>query len=75
MSPSGELSLAGHAPAIGQHPRNFMIDNSGELVFVANRDNNHIVAVSPGFSRQVLLNYTGTEVNGAIGCLCDPDGN
>ena len=59
---TGELSLVGHEPAIGQHPRNFMIDESGELVFVANRDSKHIVV----FRRDPLtgaLNYTGTELN------------
>jgi 6-phosphogluconolactonase len=58
---TGELNLSGHEPAIGQHPRNFMIDESGEMVFVANRDSNHIVV----FRRDPLtgeLNYTGTEL-------------
>ncbi len=58
---SGKLSLIGHEPTIGEHPRNFMIDESGELVFVANRDNNHVVL----FQRDPLtgtLNYTGVEV-------------
>jgi 6-phosphogluconolactonase len=58
---TGELSISGHEPAIGQHPRNFMIDKSGELVFVANRDSNHIVV----FRRDPAtgaLNYTNTEL-------------
>jgi 6-phosphogluconolactonase len=58
---TGELSLAGHESTIGQHPRNFMIDERGGLVFVANRDSNHIVV----FRRDPLtgaLNYTGTEL-------------
>lgn len=58
---TGELSLAGHEPAMGQHPRNFMIDDSGELVFVANRDSNHIVVFSRDPSTGAL-NYTGTEL-------------
>jgi 6-phosphogluconolactonase len=44
-----------------------MIDESGELVFIANRDSNHIVV----FRRDPLtgaLNFTGTEliVPGAV---------
>jgi 6-phosphogluconolactonase len=58
---SGELSLAGHESTIGQHPRNFMIDESGELVFVANRDSNHIVVFRRDPATGVLK-YTGTEL-------------
>ena len=42
---TGELSLAGHESTIGQHHPNFMIDESGELVFVANRDSDHSVVL------------------------------
>ena len=59
--PTGELRLVGHESTIGEHPRNFLIDQSGELLFVANRFNNHIVL----FRRDPitgLLDYTGIEL-------------
>ena len=59
--PTGELTLVGHEPTIGEHPRNFMIDDKGEFLLVANRFNNHIVL----FRRDPmtgLLEFTGTEV-------------
>ena len=58
---TGELSLAGHVSTVGEHPRNFMMDVTGEFVFVANRDSNHIVV----FRRDVIngaLEFTGVEV-------------
>ena len=40
---NGELSLVGHEPTRGGHPRNFMIDRKGEFILVANRDNDNVV--------------------------------
>jgi 6-phosphogluconolactonase len=59
---TGELTLTGHEPAIGKHPRNFMIDGKGELVFVANRDSNHMVLFRRDPSTGVL-SHTGTELS------------
>jgi 6-phosphogluconolactonase len=39
----GGLSLIGHQPTGGKHPRNFKIDNHGELVFLANMHSDNIV--------------------------------
>lgn len=41
---NGELSPVGHFPTGGGHPRNFMVDPLGEILFVANRDGNHLKA-------------------------------
>lgn len=39
----GGLTLVGHQPTGGKHPRNFKIDNQGELVFVANMESDNVV--------------------------------
>lgn len=39
----GGLSLVGHQPTGGKHPRNFKIDNKGDFVFVANMHSDNIV--------------------------------
>jgi len=39
----GGLSLVGHQPTGGKHPRNFKIDTQGDLVFVANMESDNIV--------------------------------
>lgn len=59
-SETGELSLVGHESTIGEHPRNFMVDEKGEFVIVANRDNDHLVV----FRRDMEtgeLEFTGIE--------------
>ena len=40
---SGELTLVGHEPTRGAHPRNFEIDPSGKVLLVANRDSDNVV--------------------------------
>ncbi|HXL54686.1 MAG TPA: lactonase family protein [Chitinophagaceae bacterium] len=41
VSSDGKLAENGHQ-AVGQHPRNFMIDPTGRFLLVANRDSNNI---------------------------------
>ncbi|SHG20610.1 6-phosphogluconolactonase [Fodinibius roseus] len=58
---SGKLSLVGHEPTRGGHPRNFMIDRRGTYVLVANMDDDNIVV----FERDKEtgeLNYTGQQI-------------
>lgn len=40
---SGALTLVGHEPTYGQHPRNFAIDPSGNFLLVANQFTSNIV--------------------------------
>ncbi|MGF1636192.1 MAG: lactonase family protein [Cyclobacteriaceae bacterium] len=40
---TGKLSLIGHSPTLGGHPRNFCMDSQGEFVLVANRDADNVV--------------------------------
>lgn len=57
---SGELTLDEHVSTEGDHPRNFMVDEKGEFVIIANRDSDHIVV----FDRNTEtgeLHFTGTE--------------
>ncbi|WP_372635691.1 beta-propeller fold lactonase family protein [Fodinibius sp.] len=58
---SGKLSLVGHEPTRGGHPRNFMIDREGTYVLVANMDDDNIVV----FERNKAtgeLSYTGQQI-------------
>ncbi len=57
---TGELNPIGHESTIGGHPRNFMIDQRGEYLLVANRDHDHVLT----FRRDIesgLLSFTGFE--------------
>ncbi len=59
---TGELNPIGHESTIGGHPRNFMIDQQGEFLLVANRDHDHVLT----FRRDMengLLCFTGFEAN------------
>lgn len=59
---SGRLSLVGHEPTRGGHPRNFMMDQQGEFVLVANRDDDNVVV----FRRDTAtgkLSYTGEQAH------------
>ncbi|MEM8764365.1 MAG: lactonase family protein [Bacteroidota bacterium] len=40
---SGQLSLVGHEPTYGEHPRNFCISPSGNFLLVANQFTNNVV--------------------------------
>ncbi len=59
---TGELTSVGHEPTRGGHPRNFMIDQKGEFILVANRDDDNVVF----FSREHqsgTLEATGIELD------------
>jgi 6-phosphogluconolactonase len=58
---SGQLTLVGHEPTQGAHPRNFYMDQAGDFVLVANKDDDHFVM----FDRDKYtgkLEFTGREV-------------
>jgi 6-phosphogluconolactonase len=57
---TGELNIVGHEPTRGVHPRNFMVDEKGEYLMVANRDGNHVVIFRRD-SQSGLLEFTGNE--------------
>jgi len=57
---SGELTLVEHVSTEGDHPRNFMVDEEGEFVIVANRDSDHLVVFDRN-SETGDLTFTGTE--------------
>ena len=40
---TGLLTLVGHQPTLGQHPRHFAIDPTGAYLLVANRDSDNVV--------------------------------
>lgn len=40
---TGMLEPRGHVPSGGQHPRNFKVDEKGELLFVANMESDNVV--------------------------------
>lgn len=59
---TGTLTLAGHEPTRGSHPRNFMMDHLGEYVLVANRDDDNVVVF--GRDNQTgQLTYSGEQVS------------
>ncbi|MEX0780729.1 MAG: lactonase family protein [Balneolales bacterium] len=57
---TGFLSLSGHEPTRGGHPRNFGVDQKGEYLFVANRDDNNVVFFNKD-NESGLLEYAGIE--------------
>ena len=57
---SGELALVEHVSTEGDHPRNFMVDEKGEFVIVANRDSDHLVVFDRN-TKTGKLHFTGTE--------------
>ncbi|WP_439585496.1 lactonase family protein [Dyadobacter bucti] len=59
---TGKLTIAGHAETHGKHPRNFLIDEKGELAIVTNKDSDNVVF----FKRNAAtgqLTYTGNEIS------------
>lgn len=59
---TGELSLVGHEPTRGGHPRNFAVDREGVFVFVVNRDDDNLVVFRRNQSTGELT-FTGIEVH------------
>ncbi len=43
VAPDGKLALVGHQPVMGQTPRHFQVEASGELLLVANQNSNNVV--------------------------------
>ena len=60
--PTGMLSLAGFEPVRGDHPRNFMIDATGDLMLVANRNTDQIIIFRRN-KQTGMLTYSGKELN------------
>lgn len=58
---TGMLTLVGHEPTRGKHPRNFLMDTKGELVMVANRDNDNVVIYKRD-KKSGKLTFTGKEI-------------
>jgi 6-phosphogluconolactonase len=59
---TGRLTLTGHQSTLGRHPRNFVIDPSGNFLLVANVATNNVVV----FKRNVktgALKKTGIEIS------------
>lgn len=59
---NGKLTLLGHQSTLGDHPRSFTIDPSGNFLLVANQVSNNIVV----FKRNLktgMLSPTGIEIN------------
>tara|TARA_R100001143_G_C3361367_1_gene137126 strand:- start:66153 stop:67322 length:1170 start_codon:yes stop_codon:yes gene_type:complete len=59
---TGVLNPISHESTIGSHPRNFMIDQEGEFLLVANRDHDHVLTFRRDFGKG-LLSFTGFEAN------------
>jgi 6-phosphogluconolactonase len=64
---NGLLSSIGYQSTLGDRPRNFLIDHSGRLLFVANRNSDQIKVFKIN-SESGLLKFSGTtvEVPGAV---------
>ncbi len=60
-APTGKLTLTGHQPSGGKHPRNFMIHPSGKYVLAANQ-NGHNIVVFARNEATGLLTPTGQEI-------------
>ncbi len=59
---TGKLTVIDYADTHGKHPRNFNIDDRGELVFVANRDSNNIVVFHRD-QKNGNLKHSGKELS------------
>ena len=58
----GKLTLVGHQPTFGDHPRNFTIDPTGNFILVANQVTNNIVVFKRN-KKSGLLTKTKTEIS------------
>ncbi len=59
---SGKLTLKGTVPTEGKHPRNFIIDPSGNYLLVANQDSESIIIFKRDQETGMLTN-TGKQIN------------
>ncbi|NQV76649.1 MAG: lactonase family protein [Bacteroidetes bacterium] len=57
---NGKLSMVGHEPTGGKHPRNFMIDRKGEFVLVGNMNTDNVVIFNRD-SKTGLLKPNGQQ--------------
>lgn len=58
---NGKLTLIGHQSTLGDHPRNFTIDPSGNFLLVANMKTNNIVVFRRN-QKTGLLTNTGIQI-------------
>ncbi len=66
---NGKLSMVGHEPTGGKHPRNFMIDRKGEFVLVGNTNTDNVVIFNRD-AKTGLLKPNGQQYTiPAITCL------
>jgi 6-phosphogluconolactonase len=61
VAANGRLQLKGIQSTMGQHPRNFIIDPSGNYVLVANRDSDAVVIFKRN-AKTGLLHDTGKRI-------------
>lgn len=59
---NGELTLLGHQSTLGENPRNFVIDPSGQFLLVANQSSNSIVVFKRDLTTGLLVK-TSTEIS------------
>lgn len=58
---NGKLIFKDYFPSIGVHPRNFMIDPTGNYLLIANRDTDNI-AIYKRDRKTGLIEFTGREI-------------
>lgn len=59
---SGKLKLVGHQPTLGEHPRNFTLDLTGNYLLVANAGTSNIIVFKRNLETGLLTN-TGNVIN------------
>jgi 6-phosphogluconolactonase len=59
---SGKLTLKGTTPTLGLHPRDFMIDPTGNYLLAANQDSENIVIFKRNKNTGALIN-TGKQIH------------
>ena len=58
---NGKLTFKDYTPSMGVHPRNFIIDPTGNYLLIANRDTDNI-AVYKRDHKTGLIEFTGQEI-------------
>jgi 6-phosphogluconolactonase (cycloisomerase 2 family) len=66
---TGKLTLAGHQPTYGDHPRNFTLDPSGNFLLVANLSTNNIVVFKRDRSTGLLTKTPYEIILSSPSCL------
>ncbi|MFT3767348.1 MAG: lactonase family protein [Minicystis sp.] len=61
VQPDGKLTLVGHQPTMGKTPRHFHLDQTGQILVVANMDSDSVVTFH-AHPETGLLTPTGTSV-------------